>query len=349
MVRRHKSLVVMLAFFTLASPRERLLAQDVNNPTGRAGLILIDKRGNHVRFFDQATFTELSSFSTGSQAAHEVAISPDHRTAYIPIYGDGVINNNPHPGNALLVVDLATRQVTGTIDLSPCVAPHGIQIDRDGMLYLVCDISRTLVVVNPRARKVEYTVDVEGTGHWLALLPDASKAYVSHQGGAAFISVLDLKARRMTGRIPVTASGGITASPDGRRVYAMTGGRAGPPVVTVIDVATDSIVDRVGLQGHSQPGYKLRLSADGQTLITCGYDGGGVESMVNILAVSDLHGAQKVLRAGKGTMGFAFAPDGRTVLLGNDGDGTVTVADLQGGVVTTTFKGGVGIENLSYY
>jgi DNA-binding beta-propeller fold protein YncE len=217
------------------------------------------------------------------------------------------------------------------------------------MLYVVCDITRTLLIVNPATRAVEATIDVEGTGHWLALLPDGSKAYVSHQGGGEFISVIDLKARRMVGRIP-TASGGIVASPDGRRVFAMTRGRAGTPaVVVVIDTAKDEIVDRVALQGHVQPGYKLRLSLDGSMLLTCGFDGGAADSMVNVLTVANLHGEQKVFRAGKGTMGFGFAPDGVTVLLANDGDGTVTVADIRRGAVTSTFKAGTGIETASYY
>jgi DNA-binding beta-propeller fold protein YncE len=323
-----------------------LVSTQDQNRAGGSGLILIDKRGNHVRFVHPGTFEEMSSFSTGSQAPHEVALSADRRTAYIPIYGDGVINNNPHPGNTLLIVDLPSRQLSATVDLSPCRAPHGIQIDAQGLLYVVCDISRTLVVVNPRTRRVEYTVDVEGTGHWLALLPDASKAYVSHQGGAPFVSVIDLKARRMIGRIP-TASGGIVASPDGRRVYAIT--RDAPAAVVVIDPAADTIVDRVVVQSHSQPGYKLYVTPDGRTLVTSGYEGGARESMINLWSIADLHGTQKVFRAGRGTMGFAVAPDGRTLLLANDGDGTVTLADLQRGEVTRTFKGGVGIENLSFY
>ena len=43
-----------------------LRAQDLNNPTGRSGLLLIDKRGNHVLFFNPVTLKELSSFSTGA-------------------------------------------------------------------------------------------------------------------------------------------------------------------------------------------------------------------------------------------------------------------------------------------
>ena len=45
------------------------LAADPNNPTGSKGLILIDKRGNYVRFFDPKTQKELSGFPTGQGAA----------------------------------------------------------------------------------------------------------------------------------------------------------------------------------------------------------------------------------------------------------------------------------------
>src|SRR5262245_6572260 len=96
-----------------------LSSQSLNSPTGRSGLLLIDKRGNHVRFFDPTSFQELASFSTGPKAAHDFAISPDHRTAYIPIYGDGIIRRNPNPGTEILIVDLASRKQTGTIDIAP--------------------------------------------------------------------------------------------------------------------------------------------------------------------------------------------------------------------------------------
>ena len=325
-----------------------LSAQNLGGPAGQNGLLLIDKRGNHVRFFDAAGAKELSSFSTGAKAAHDFVLSADRRTAYIPIYGDGIIRRNPNPGTEILIVDLASRTQTGTIDISPYQAPHGIQIGADGMLYVVCDISQKLLIVNPQTRKVEAAIDVEGSAHWLAVLPDATKAYVSHQRGGDFVSVVDLKARKMVGRVAVPGGTvGITAAPDGKRVFAMAT-QPGPATVIVIDPGTNAIVDRVALQGHSEPGYKLSVSPDGTTLITCAYAGTG-QSFVNLLKTADLHGKQLVVNAGRAPMGFGFAPDSRTALVANDGDGTVTVVDLQKGVVTSTFKGGTGIETLSYY
>jgi YVTN family beta-propeller protein len=74
-----------------------------------------------------------------------------------------------------------------------------------------------------------------------------------------------------------------------------------------------------------------------------------MDSYINVLDIGDLHGKQQVLRAGKASMGFAFAPDGQTALVLNDGDGTVTVIDLKSRSVRTSFQAGTGIETASYY
>ena len=122
-----------------------------------------------------------------------------------------MIRNNPNPGTEILIVDLASRKLTGTIDISPYQAPHGIQMDTNGMIYVVCDISKKLLIVDPNTHKIEAAIDVEGSGHWLALMPGATRAYVSLQGGGDFISIIDLKTRAMVGRIPVP--GGQWESP----------------------------------------------------------------------------------------------------------------------------------------
>jgi YVTN family beta-propeller protein len=70
---------------------------------------------------------------------------------------------------------------------------------------------------------------------------------------------------------------------------------------------------------------------------------------VNIINVSDPHGKQTVLTVGKDPMGFAISPDGQTALVANHGDGTVSVISLAEDKVVSTFKGGTGIETLSYY
>jgi len=48
--------VALLSFVALSAA----LAADSNHPTGTRGLLLIDKLGSHIRFFDPVTYTERS-------------------------------------------------------------------------------------------------------------------------------------------------------------------------------------------------------------------------------------------------------------------------------------------------
>jgi DNA-binding beta-propeller fold protein YncE len=332
------SVVVPLAASAASIDRS---SRDPNNPTGTSGLILIDKLGSHIRFFDPATFQELSSLET-DKAPHDLAFSPDHKFVYVPIYGDGVYGRNPHPGHLIAIVDLASRQLAGNIDVSPYQAPHGIQVDHAGTLYVTCDLSRKLLVIDPRKKTIEAAIDTEGTGHWAAVLPDGSKAYVANKNDRLFVSVIDLKARKMIGRIPApNGTEGIAASPDGKWVVAVDHAE---PKLLVIDPKTDAVAVTLPLEGSPRSAFKPRFTPDGSKLLVCSMNG-----TVNIINVADPHGKQTVLTVGKDPMGFAISPDGKTALVANHGDGTVSVISLTDGKVISSFKGGTGIETLSYY
>ncbi len=315
---------------------------DPNNPTGSSGLVLVDKLGHFVRFFDPSTFKEISSVQVGI-TPHDLAISPDHRTLYTPVYGDGVYGRNPHPAHTIAIIDLPSRTVTGMIDVSPYQAPHGIQIDSAGTLYVTCDLSRKLLVIDPKKRAIEAAIDTEGTGHWVAVLPDASKAYVTNKNDRLFVSVIDLKARKMIGRIPApNGTEGVAASPDGKRVLVADHAE---PVILVIDTATDTVVDKIPMKGNTKGMYKVRYTLDGSQILAMNSS----EGLITIFSASHPHGDQHILKVGKAPMGFAFSPDGRIALIANHGDGTISVIDLQKLEVVSSFTGGTGVETLAYY
>ena len=316
---------------------------DFNNPTGTQGLIMIDKLGGFVRFFDPVSLKELSSFTIPDGPPHELAISPDHKTAYIPIYGDGVYGRNPHPGHVIAIIDLASKKMTGTIDVSPYQAPHGLQVDAKGTLYVTCDTSRKFLVIDPKTRTITAAIDTEGTGHWIAVLPDGSKAYVANKNDRPFVSVIDIKARKMTGKIDMpNGTQGITVSSDGKRVLAVD---YKDPKFFVIDTATDKVVDTVAVEKNLHGPFRIKYSPDGLKLMTTDDQLG----LANILSTADLHGKQQVLTVGKTPFGIAFSADSKTALVSNHGDGTISVIDLPNAKVVSTFKAGTGIETLAYY
>jgi DNA-binding beta-propeller fold protein YncE len=349
--RRRTSFCVLLLILVLSAAATVVSAGKtprayLNSPTGTHGLIMVDKVGGYIRFFDPTTDQELTSFQPSDVEGikpHELAISPDHKTAYVSVYGDGVYGKNPHPGHTVAVIDLKSRKMDGSIDVSPYVAPHGIQIDSSGNLYVACDLSRKVLILDPKHRSIEAAIDVEGTGHWIALLPDASKLYVSLKNDKPFINVIDLKSRKVIGRVPMpNGTQGITPSPDSKTLLAAD---FSEPYIHVISTATDTEVDKIRVDGADKGLYKIFYSPDGKRVLTCLPTG-----QINIFNAADLHAPQKIVQsAGTALMGFAFSADGKTALVGNHGQGTVSRIDLDTATVVNTFPAGKGVETLAYY
>jgi YVTN family beta-propeller protein len=315
---------------------------DPNSPTGVQGLIMIDKRGGFVRFFDPVALTEVGALQLEGPP-HELAISPDHKTAFVPLYGDGVYGANPNPGHQIVMIDLTSRKVSGVIDVSPHRAPHGLQVDNNGTLYASCDESRKLLIIDPKTRAIQAAIDTVGTGHWAAVLPDGSKAYVANKNDRMFVSVIDLKARKMIGQVPMPkGTQGITASPDGKRVIAID---FVDPKFYVVDTATDKIVDTITVEKNTTGPFRARYSPDGSMLITANH----VDRLANIFDARNLRAPQKTVTVGPQAFGVAFTADGKTALVSNHGDGTISVIDVAKGQVTKSLKAGTGIETLAFF
>ena len=316
------------------------LGADANHPTGTRGVLLIDKLGGTIRFFDPATFTERSSIAVATRP-HDFVLTADRKTAYVPLYGDGIFGRNPNPGHEVVILDMDTAKVIGSIDTSPYRAPHGIQIGPDGMVYVTSDLDKKLLIIDPKTRKMTKAIDTDGTTHWIGILPNGTKIYATNKNDP-FVTVINLKTGTVASKISVPGgTEGIAVSPDGKRVIVMA---HTAPGLAVIDPATDTIVDRIAIQGQGGA-YKAYYSPDGKRLLTMNLG----STVINIFDAADLHGAQRTVTVGKDPMGLAFSADGKVALSANHGDGSVSVIDLDKGQVVKQFQAGTGIETLTYY
>jgi DNA-binding beta-propeller fold protein YncE len=332
---------LFIAFICVAAVSAALFA-DANHPTGTKGLLLIDKLGGTIRFFDPATFKERSSIKVATNP-HDFALTADRKTAYVPLYGDGIYGRNPNPGHEVLIVDMESAKVVGSVDVSPYRAPHGIQLDASGIVYVTSDLDRKLIVIDPKARKMTKAIDTEGTTHWIGILPNGSKIYATNKSDPPFISVIDVKSSKIVSRIQVPGgTQGVAVSPDGKRVIVMA---SAEPTALVIDPATDTIVDRVALKDQKGGGYKVYFSPDGKHMLTMNLG----STLINIFDASDLHAPQHTATVGRDPMGIAFSADGKTALVANHGDGSVSVIDLVKKEAISKFQAGTGIETLTYY
>jgi len=313
---------------------------DLNNPTGTTGLIAIDKRGCRARFLDAASLVEEASLELPARP-HEVALSGDHRRAYVSIYGSGVYGNNLEPGRHIVVLDLVRREVVSTLDVSPYLAPHGLALGVDGLLYASCDASGVVAIVDVQSGVIG-SIDVGSKGnHMIAMLPDGSKLYSENEDQASFVSVMDPAARRRIGQVPIPSGAlGLCATSDGQRVLVADGG---VPRILVIDTAEDRCVAHVTLEEYAHPAQRIRCSPDGGYVVVTADQ----EPLATVLS-ADLS-RQTTFEVAPGPMGVAFHADGQTALIANHGSGRITVVDLQSARPVREFELGVGVETLTFY
>jgi DNA-binding beta-propeller fold protein YncE len=316
---------------------------DANNPTGRSGLVAIDKRGCRAFFLDPNTFLEIEQIGLPARP-HEVAISADHRLAYVSIYGNGIYGNNTQPGCTIVVLDLASRKHVRTLDVSPYLAPHGLAFGADSLLYASCDQSGVVAVVDPQRGEVVGAIDAGSHGpHMIAILPDGTKLYSENEEDP-FISVMEPTSRKRLRTVDMPGgSAGIIASADGQRVFVVAGQS---PELVEIDTASDTVTRRVRLSGHARPAQRVRSSPDGRYVVVTSTE----EPLVTILdAGLQDDNSQTTLQVAEAPMGVAFHPDNRTALVGNHGAGRITVLDLEARAVVRDFALGTGVETLAFY
>lgn len=327
-----------------------------SNTTGMDGLIAVDKVGNRIRFYDPYSLREMSQFAAPEPCAHELAISYDHKTACVPLYGDGIYGANKNPNNKIMVIDLVRRELADVIPLGGLVAPHGMVATRQGRLWVVCDIPDKLLLVNPATRAIEEVYNCPSHGpHVLALAPDGRKVYVSCKEGP--LAILDVARGEFTATIAIGAAGvtrgngsgseGVMPAPDGRSLIVIDNDRND---LHVIDLVTNREVDRIALTGNPLSNIKrsrlgkLMFSPDGRHVLVTAYASG----MAWHLDAADYR-KQTQIPVAKGPQGMAFAPDGRTALVSSHDSGLLTQIDLDARTATIAFDGGSGIEVLAYY
>ncbi len=190
---------------------------------------------------------------------HNIAISPDGRTAYVAAQQPG--------STALAILDLTTRQQVGTVPLG--ATPRALNFSPDGTaLYFtlagsaavqVLDPKRNqivnqiqvgesphhpfvtatgeyglvvvqgpgqLAVINPASQRVIGTVAVGKFPHWVATTSDGDTAYVTNEG-ANTVSVVDVEKQKVLATIPVgnaprkiVVQPGTAAKADSTQIHA---------------------------------------------------------------------------------------------------------------------------------
>ncbi|WP_214201598.1 YncE family protein [Novosphingobium profundi] len=272
---------------------------------------------------------------------HELAITPDRTCAYVPAYGDGIHGDNPHPNHLVCVIDLATFARAPDIDLAPLEAPHTLRFAADGKLYIACENSARIAVYDPKSQRITSTFATRSSNsHRLCVLSRLGLVCTENEEDAS-VSFIDIAGGELADRLPLGhALAGIDACPD-ETVLVVSNAEAAS--LTLIDPRTRQIGAQIRLTGHARPAQVVRYSPDGRWLLVIGDH----EPVVTLISTAT-H-SQTTIGVGTKPMDGAFHPDGRTLLVANEKDGTLSEIDLEALTVRRTVLCGEGCETLAYF
>src|SRR5215210_854653 len=186
------------------------------------GLIAVDKMGTKILFLDPLSFETQIVLDGFPRTVHELLVVPETGFAYVPIFGDGIHGRNPNPGHTVCIFDLKTRTHAADIDMRPYIAPHTLKAGPDGMIYITCENSAVVAVIDPSTHTVVDAIDSGSTnGHRLIISPDGRRLYTENEEDAT-VSVIDLPKRKLLHKIETPRPlAGIAITPDGKTLVAV--------------------------------------------------------------------------------------------------------------------------------
>ena len=306
---------------------------------GTRGLIAVDKMGTKVLFLDPATYETQVVLDGFPRTVHELLVVPETGLAYVPIFGDGVHGRNPNPHHLLCIFDLNKRAHVGTIDLRPYIAPHTLKLGPDGLIYITCENSAVVAVIDRKTQKVVEAIDSGSTNaHRLIISPDGQRLYTENEEDAE-VSVIDLPKRKLIGKIKTPRPlAGIAISADGRTVVAVDDAE---PMLILIDTATGRVAREVRLDGVPKPAQIARYAPDNSLL--------GVTSLNSdtISLINPSFERQTAIKVGSQPMDMAFHGD--ELFVACQGDGSVHIIDIPSRRWKSSFAAGKGCESLGFY
>lgn len=195
-------------------------------------------------------------------SGHEVAVSPDGRFGYVPIYGNTWVGMPGSNGSTIHVIDLRRGTTVSIIDLGKEVRPHCAQFGPDGLLYVSAELANAIYIVDPKSRSVVGQIPTgAGHTHMFVISPDGSRIYTANND-AGSVSVLDVRSRSLLTSIPVSTSvQRISISPDGKFVFTQD---QKTPRIVVIDTARNEVVRSIPLPVIA---FSSAMTKDGQWIL----------------------------------------------------------------------------------
>lgn len=335
MIRRATVILVAVTTTVLLAQRLHVSADSPSAPL----LLVANQTDRNLSVLDLAAGKQVASIAEGEVTGHEVTVSPDGRTAYVPIYGNSGVGRPGTDGTLMEVMAVASRKVTNKIDFGHGVRPHCPKFNsRDGLLYVTTELDKTVSIVDPKTLKIVGTVPTgQSESHMLAISRDGRRGYTANVGPGT-VSVLDLVARKTIAIIPISGSTQrISLSNDDRWAFTADQTR---PQLAVIDTSTNKVKQWIPLPAI---GYGTAPTPDGRSLLVA------MEPAKQI-AVVDLNSMQvaRTIDLPAAPTEIVISPDGKSAYVSMPTGGSVAEIKMADWSVARVIPAGKGADGLAF-
>lgn len=309
--------------------------------SGAQTLLVVNQGDSAVGIVDPHSDKEVATIAENTPGihGHEIAVSRDGRTAFLPIYGSTGVGKPGLDGHEILILDLPSRKIVGHIEFGHSVRPHLPILDPNtGMLYVTTELDKAVAIINPRTRQIVGKVPTgQEQSHMLVLSHDGRRGYTANVGPGS-VSVLDMTGRKTLAIIPVSTDvQRIAISNDDKLVFTADQTK---PRLAVIDTGTNRLKTWVPLPGM---GYGTAPTKDGRWLVAA------VPTANEVVAVDlkTMQVAHRIQVPGK-PQEVLMHPDGKVAYVSCMGSGKVAVIDLAQWKAQDYITAGKGVDGLAW-
>jgi len=313
------------------------------SPAWADTVVVLCKSDFQMVLVDPATQNVLAKLPTG-RGPHEVAVSPDGRTAYVSNFGRYSVypagdTEHDKAGNTITVVDLVDRKVKATFDLGTHTGPHGMIVSHDGKLvWATTETPQAVLELDSATGKILHVWNTNQVrSHMIVTTPNEMKFYVTNTVSGS-VSVID----KSTGEVKILPTGpgteGIAISPDGKEVWAASRADA---KISIISTATDAIVASFPSGGKSPK--RMEFTPDGsQVWVT--------NSSSSQATVFDAHARELIesVTTSKDPSGVSISPDGRRAYITNSNANVLTFVDVPSRKILSTLQVGTDPDGVAW-
>lgn len=308
-------------------------------------LLVANKADNTLSIFDIATKERRALIPVG-EGPHELAVSPDGKTAAVCNYGSS------KPGNSLTIIDIPGKQSIKTIDLGQYTRPHGIEFINASEMIVTSEATKNLIKVNVTTGAVTLIAFTgQEASHMVAWTPaNADHAYVANirSGTASVISITDQKVLR---NVPLSQGiEGIAVSPDGKELWVANRDQAN---VTALNTTT---WEAITVLPADKVAYRVKFLANGKYALVSNGAAGNVnvydvqkKAMIKTIDFTTLaanSGSGKTDQPVPG--GIISAADSRFVFIASTGYNLAVMIDTQNWTIAGFFPTGNVPDGIYY-